>query len=285
MTTAQLFVDAARSELGYTECPRDAHSHCLFTGHGGVGRNHTKFAAEAHLANGVFWCAVFVSAIAARCGVVLPSGPTASTRTLRAGFVRAGTWVGAQQVQVGMVLLYHLTGRNGPGEPDHTGICVGVIRNKAGVVTHVIAVEGNTSSDHHGSQDNGGGVYQRVRPVSVVLGAGRLFTAAPPAATDPSEEEEAMLARVMHFQGAICLVGYDPAVFTGTVKDAAGNVVKVTASGPWVRVFPDVSRMEQVIRGGACITKPNPAPGHEMGDAFEVTNAQFEQVYVNRGDA
>lgn len=109
----------------------------------------------------------------------------------------------------------------------------------------------------------------------------------PTPTTFVDESELAMLPRVVHWQGAICLVGYDNTPFDGTVKDAQGNAVAVTgATGPWVRVFPNLSRMAQVIEGGSTVTDRSKAtPQSPWGAAFEVTNNQFEQVYVFRGAA
>lgn len=52
------------------------------------------------------------------------------------------------------------------------GIHVGTVRAVvgAGRFTYVITDEGNTSSGNAGSQDNGGGAYRRVRPLSAVYG-------------------------------------------------------------------------------------------------------------------
>lgn len=50
---------------------------------------------------------------------------------------------------------------------DHTGIVVAVEDGK------VVTVEGNTSSGRSGSQNNGGGVYRRTRPVSQFVGFAR----------------------------------------------------------------------------------------------------------------
>lgn len=76
----------------------------------------------------------------------------------------------------------------------------------------------------------------------------------------PPVEEDYMLPRVVHWNGAIFLVGYDP-----------------DAGEPWRRTFPNPSRLAQVVGGGGCVT--------DHGNAFEVTNNQFEQVYADRGAA
>ncbi len=69
-----------------------------------------------------------------------------------------------------------------------------------------------------------------------------------------------MLPRVVHWNGAIFLTGYD--YNTGT---------------PWRRTFPNPSRLAQVIGAGGCIT--------DNGRAFDVTNNEFEVVYRDLGAA
>lgn len=173
MNAAQV-VAAARSDIGYTESPPNS--------------NRTKFAAEAGHANGHFWCATFTTAILKRCAVPIPPGAgTASTRANLAAWKKAGRWVQPGDVRPGDVLLYHLTNRNGAGQPDHTGICV-----EAPSGGRVVAIEGNTSSDDHGSQDNGGGVYMRTRGLGAVMGAGRPAYAVAPLPPQPEPEEDDM---------------------------------------------------------------------------------------------
>jgi len=89
------------------------------------------------------------------------------------------------------------------------------------------------------------------------------------------EEEDPMLPRCVHFKGAIFLVGYDTEPFD-IISEADGTVVG-QAVGPWRKTFPNPSRLGQVVGGGACVT--------DHGNAFEVTNAQFPEVYQHRGAA
>lgn len=56
------------------------------------------------------------------------------------------------------------------GIPEHIGICIK--DNLNGTIT---TIEGNTSSGVKGSQDNGDGVYQRIRNKAFILGYGRLI--------------------------------------------------------------------------------------------------------------
>ncbi len=52
-------------------------------------------------------------------------------------------------------------------QPDHVGI---VVKNKG---NYLYCIEGNTSSNSKNSQSNGGGVYRKKRPYSVVMAVAR----------------------------------------------------------------------------------------------------------------
>lgn len=96
------------------------------------------------------------------------------------------------------------------------------------------------------------------------------------ARTPPVPEEDPMLPRCVHWNGAIFLVGYDNEPFN--ILDPADNKTVVgTAVGPWRKTFPNPSRLGQVVGGGGCVT--------DHGNAYEVTNNQFLSVYQNRGAA
>lgn len=161
-----------RKERGYTETPS--------------GSNCNKFAGEAHLKNCTYWCGAYTSALLIRTKADVPPGAlTLSTRANLAAWKKAGRFVGPTQVQPGDVVFYHLTGRNGSDHnvPDHTGFCIEAPSNG-----RLIASEGNTSNSEHGSQDNGGGVYDRTRGLGIVIGAGRPVYGTTP--TPPSEDED-----------------------------------------------------------------------------------------------
>jgi hypothetical protein len=112
-------------------------------------------------AQGQPWCAAFVLA-----GLEL-TGTTPYTRsvyvpTITDVYVTVGAFHPIADAQPGDQVDYDI----GDG---HTGIVIN-IDPQARTVT---AIEGNTSPGDTGSQNNGGGVYQRVRDWSVVIGAGR----------------------------------------------------------------------------------------------------------------
>ncbi len=290
--TLREFMAALDSEIGYTECPRDARGRCLFTGHTGPGANHTKFAAEAGHPNGSYWCCTGEVAVFKRCAVSLPPGAnTASTRTNSAAFKRARQWIEPADIRAGDVIYYHLTGRNGPWPtPDHTGIATG--RPKNG---RVPAIEFNTSPDDHGSQDNGGGVFRKNRRIAgVVIGAGRpnyTAAAAPVSAETLSLDlsEISMLPRCVQYKGGVFLVGYDPAEFAVFGADDKPLVVdgrQVVSVGPWRKTFPNVDRLAQVVEGGAAVTDMSKATKERpWGEAFKVTMPLFEKVFSHRGVA
>ncbi len=109
--------------------------------------------------------------------------------------------------------------------------------------------------NHHGHlhvEQNWSGAWFLQYPDALAA----LGTPAPP----PQQEDDYMLPRVMHWNGAIFLVGYN---------EQTGQ--------PWRRTFPNPSRLGQVVGGGGCVT--------DHGNAFEVTNNQFEQVYADLGAA
>lgn len=241
MTAADV-VAAARLEIGYTESPADS--------------NCQRFAAEAGHVNCRYWCASFVVAIFNRVGVALPPGAdTASTRANLAAFRHAGRFIAPADIIAGDVVFFHTSNRNGPdpSTPTHTGIATGPTHGG-----HVPTVDGNTSSDDAGDQENGGGVFPKNRSLGVVIGAGRPDYATAPVAAD--ESELADMARLMHYDGADYLVGYDGA--TGE---------------PWRRTIPNPSREAQLVGGGGIVTN--------NGGTFPVMNDQFLLVYADRGPA
>jgi hypothetical protein len=150
MTTATRLLEVARAELGRTEHP--------------PGTNRQPYAAEAGHLNGQPWCATFVVAIARRAGVQLPS-ESAYTPTMANGFRNAGAWIDAWgDAQPGDLAFFDW--------PDTKRIQhVGIV--ESATPSSVTCIEGNTSPADAGSQDNGGGVYRRVRPRSHVVGYGR----------------------------------------------------------------------------------------------------------------
>ena len=130
-------LEIARKELGNTENP--------------AGSNRTKYGAWIGM-DGQPWCMSFVQWCFAQAGWPLPY-KTASCSALLEWYQKnqPGCIVTAPQPRD--IIIYRF---------GHTGI---LVRAAAGTVD---AIEGNTSPGDNGSQNNGGGVFQRTRSTGVV---------------------------------------------------------------------------------------------------------------------
>jgi cell wall-associated NlpC family hydrolase len=71
-----------------------------------------------------------------------------------------GLYVSASSVHAGDLVTFQF---DSDPEGDHMGLVTGAVHNGT-----VPTIEGNTSPGDAGSQANGGGVFQRQRPLSVV---------------------------------------------------------------------------------------------------------------------
>jgi uncharacterized Zn-binding protein involved in type VI secretion len=148
--TADKVLAVARKERGTIEAPV----------------NRQKYGAW-YGANGVYWCAQFVSWVFAHAGMPLIHYEGCSDGAAHFQSGAWGTWHGGSgaHAEPGDVVFYDF-----PGEAryDHTGI---VVEDHGSYLT---TIEGNTSPQSGGSQSNGGGVYQKTRPKdSTVIGFGR----------------------------------------------------------------------------------------------------------------
>ena len=128
------------------------------------GSNKTTYWAEvypeANRLGGWAWCAGFLTAIYLRQGVDLRrifSWPYYCP-TIEAEARRKGFWTNTPRP--GDLVLY-----GGAGQPSPH---IGIFERWSG--GYVQAIEGNTSPGSAGSQDDGGGVYRRLRPTSWVHG-------------------------------------------------------------------------------------------------------------------
>lgn len=144
MTRINKLLAVADSQIGVTEDP--PRSNC------------TRYG-EDYGWNGVPWCAMFVWWCFKMAGAAELIPKTASCNVLEAWAKNQGRWV-TEDFRPGDVLLYDF---EGDGSVDHTGICESVRE------TSLTAIEGNTSDG--GSQDNGGAVLRKIRPLYTVLGA------------------------------------------------------------------------------------------------------------------
>ena len=149
-------LSAARGELGTQESP--------------AGSNRTKYGKWYGL-DGQPWCMMFVQWCFAQAGRPLPCR-TASCSQLLSWYRRFQPDRVVDEPRAGDVAIYTF---------GHTGI---VERNGGGTIT---AIEGNTSPDERGSQDNGGGVYRRTRRKTQVRAYIRPF--------DAEEKEEETMSK------------------------------------------------------------------------------------------
>ena len=170
MTTACQVVEIARGELNTVESPPDS--------------NKQKYGVWYGM-NGLKWCAMFVVYVFYHAGMdlrtILGRG-LEFTPTFAALGRKAGLEVPVREVRAGDIVLFKFGSRI-----SHVGICVedGV---KPGDL--VVTIEGNTAPTVKGSQDNGGGVFQRVRPLSSIACVLRPPFAACAAAPAPIPEAD-----------------------------------------------------------------------------------------------
>lgn len=221
MATVNAFLDVLRRHVGTTENPPDSDQNPFSAALGRPAQ---------------FWCADFVVACARDVGLALPS-ESAYTPTLADGFRRAGRWFSTDP-QPGDLAFIDFP-RDNKTRIQHVAVVVAVEGDR------LRTIEGNTSSGERGSQDNGGGVFARVRSRNIVVGFGRpAFEGAPPTLGQgiivPKEEEE-MAVVIARSQGGYIVVqpdggvfAYDGAPFKGSIPEnpdikLGGNVV----GGAW----------------------------------------------------
>lgn len=148
MTTLADFIHALRAEVGTIENPPG--SNCNPYSHE-LGR-----PCES-------WCATFLAAIARRVRLTVPSY-AAYTPALVGAFKAADQW--HTEPAPGDYVFFDFP--DNINRVQHVGVVIGV------EPFAIHTVEGNTSSGEHGSQYNGGGVYERARPRNAsIVGYGR----------------------------------------------------------------------------------------------------------------
>lgn len=132
---------------------------------------------------GYAWCVSVLQWAAKLAGISLPSG-TASVGLLEQAYRKAG-WI-EQTPSRGCQGFWRL---DGDGWPDHLFTVTAV--KQLGPVLILRTIEGNTSSGEVGSQDDGGGVHQRLR----FIRASRVTFGKVPGST-PNLTADAVLAAV-----------------------------------------------------------------------------------------
>lgn len=168
---AQTIINIARGEIGTVESP--AHS------------NNVKYNTE-YYGHPVYgdadypWCCTFVWWVFKKAGaseLFYGGDRCAGCTTLASYYKERGQFLTSNPVPGDLALFQF----DNDSYYDHIGIVVSVDANT------ITTIDGNTSPGTSGSQDNGGGVYQRTRSRSVVggyirpayTGAGINFTNAP----------------------------------------------------------------------------------------------------------
>lgn len=150
MTLRGDIVGTAQTDVGTQEWPPNS--------------NRTVFGQRYGL-NGVPWCAIWVADVYRRNGHDLRAELTSAWAYTPAGLAagrRAGWAVKHRDARPGDIVFFDFPG----GEAvDHVGVVTANLGDK-GVAT----IEANTSPGTAGSQANGGGVYARTRPWSLVAG-------------------------------------------------------------------------------------------------------------------
>ena len=147
MKTANEVLDVARSQIGVTENP--PNSNCTPYG-------------KAYGWNGVPWCVIFLwwCFREAWASDLFCGGEKVAAVEQVIHYAKShGQWVTAPY-KPGDVLCYDF---ELDGSEDHVGIVESVN------VASVVAIEGNTSA--YGSQDNGGAVLRKTRPLYQIMGA------------------------------------------------------------------------------------------------------------------
>ena len=146
---AEDLIKVAEKELGYTE----------------KKNNDTKYGIVYGM-NNVYWCMIFIWWCFNQIDKALfyDGKKCASCSQLMNWAKSKGRWV-TKNYKPGDILIYKF--HKSSNAVDHCGICTDANSS------NVFAIEGNTSSGTAGSQDNGDGVYRRIRALSCVVGAFR----------------------------------------------------------------------------------------------------------------
>lgn len=149
MTTPKDVLDIGRSELGTAEHPPES--------------NHQKFG-QWYGADGVPWCAEFVSYCFYNAGSPFPASTAKGFASVEAGrdWFDSKGWI-KNKPEMGDLIFYHFDAEHAGA--NHVGIVESVGANS------VTTIEGNTSA---GSDSNGGQVQRRGRPFGAyILNYGR----------------------------------------------------------------------------------------------------------------
>lgn len=166
--TVQQALDIARAEIGYSRWADTQE-----------GTKYGRWYAEQMNApyfgkNGVPYCAMFTSWVLAKAGVPCAGLPAAYVPAILNATRAAGVLLkDKRQARAGDLVIFNWDG----GLADHIGL---VERNEG---THLVTIEGNTSTGDSGSQSNGGRVARRTRQWATVEAIARPSYKATPVVT------------------------------------------------------------------------------------------------------
>lgn len=146
-TSTDSLIAIARKEVGYKEGEN----------------NFTKYGTAFGL-NHVSWCAIFVWWCFQQAGLQAKIMKSAGCEVIESWGVKNKLTVSIASIKPGDLILYDFTKS---GHAEHIEIATSAVDPKA----HTFhAIGGNTSDPKNptGSQSNGDGVYEKVRPISLV---------------------------------------------------------------------------------------------------------------------
>ncbi len=173
MATVKEVLDIARAEIGITEYPANSNN---------VKYNSVYYGQPVY--DGLWgcnfpWCVVFLWWVFRAAGaseLFCGGGRTANCGTLADYYIARGQFV-KNGYRPGDIVFFSFS-----SEFQHVGIIESV--NADGTYT---CIEGNTSADAWGSQDNGGAVCRKRRLLMNICGAGRPAYDPEP---EPKEDED-----------------------------------------------------------------------------------------------
>lgn len=246
MATAQQALEIAASQIGVTELPPNS--------------NDTPYGKSFGL-NGEPWCAIFVWWVETQAGVALPI-KTAGVYALMAAFKAQGAFF--SNPQPGDVVLYNF----GAG---HCGLVEQVSP------TTITTIEGNTGI---ASNDNGGEVMRRVRPLnSSIFGYGRPNYSPGPVVPTPIQEDDDMDALTVRYANTGHVVAGTP---DGALKSAGAP-----SYGSFYSLRPDERQvLANPLTGFYALTPVNPEDesqgviGWVIGTDNQVHQFKFDQAFA-----
>lgn len=153
--TSEDVLTVARQEIGYSRFT-DPETGSKY------GRWYAALTKSPYFAaNGVPYCAMFVSWVFAQAGATAAGLPGAYCPTMLQTAKAKGTTVTKLNAQPGDIVYFDFTGSGVTGH-------VGIVERNTG--TYLVTIEGNTTSGTTGAQANGGVVARRTRAYSTVAG-------------------------------------------------------------------------------------------------------------------